>query len=190
MGQTRRILLIYQGGTIGMVSQSPEGGLVPAEWEDLRPYLADIDNLSCEFSFWSLHPAKDSSNLGPADWEELARVLAAAYHKFDAFVVLHGTDTMAYTASALSFMLENLGKPVILTGSVLPLNELRSDGRENIITALEVAADAAISLPEVVIAFDAHLYRGNRSINRPISQSRWSSYFARTTQSKRLGRSH
>ena len=116
-----------------------------------------------DISSYAFDPPVDSSDIGPDQWVSIARIIADNYDRFDGFVVLHGTDTMAYTASALSFMFKNLAKPVILTGSQLPLGMLRSDGRENIICALEIASGRQAQIPEVCIFFENHLYRGNRS---------------------------
>ncbi|MBR4716124.1 MAG: type I asparaginase [Bacteroidales bacterium] len=157
-----KVLLIYTGGTIGMV-QDESGALQPFAMEriyDALPLLHRTDYLidSCQ-----LDRIIDSSNMTPEFWVSIANIIEAQYDNYDGFVVLHGTDTMAYTASALSFMFKNLSKPIVLTGSQLPLGMLRSDGRENIICALEIASGRQVQIPEVTIFFESHLYRGNRS---------------------------
>jgi L-asparaginase len=162
--QQKRILVVYQGGTIGMVQEDPKTGLAPGKLARLLPHLPEIERLNCELDFLSVPNPQDSSNNTPDDWVQLAQLIADNYHNHDGFVVLHGTDTMAWTASALSFMLENLAKPVIFTGSVLPLDVIRSDGRENFITALEIALNPQHTLHETAICFDSKLYRGNRAI--------------------------
>lgn len=159
---TDKVLIVYTGGTIGMV-QDENGSLHPFALD--RIYDAVPQLKSCQYGIDSvtLDPIIDSSNMSPAMWACIAEVIECEYDKYDGFVVLHGTDTMAYTASALSFMFKNLGKPVVLTGSQLPLGMLRSDGRENIICALEIASTRLATIPEVCIFFESHLYRGNRS---------------------------
>ncbi len=158
----KRILIIYTGGTIGMVRT--ENGYAPKEgW--FRGALDAIPALHAdEMPDWELHemsPLLDSSNMTVNEWNEIAKLIAARYDDYDGFVVLHGTDTMAYTASALSFMLENLGKPVVLTGSQIPLCEVRSDGRDNLIPSVLIAADEYVH--EVSLYFGGQLLRGNRA---------------------------
>ena len=160
--KTNKVLLVYTGGTIGMV-QDADGSLQPFAMEriyDALPLLHRTDYLidSCQ-----LDRIIDSSNMTPEFWVDIADIIERNYDLYDGFVVLHGTDTMAYTASALSFMFKNLSKPIVLTGSQLPLGMLRSDGRENIICALEIASARQALIPEVTIFFQSHLYRGNRS---------------------------
>ena len=143
--------------------QDESGALQPFAMEriyDALPLLHRTDYLidSCQ-----LDRIIDSSNMTPEFWVSIANIIEAQYDNYDGFVVLHGTDTMAYTASALSFMFKNLSKPIVLTGSQLPLGMLRSDGRENIICALEIASGRQVQIPEVTIFFESHLYRGNRS---------------------------
>ncbi len=157
-----KVLLIYTGGTIGMV-QDADGSLQPFAMDriyDALPVLHRTDYLidSCQ-----LERIIDSSNMTPEFWVDIADIIERNYDDYDGFVVLHGTDTMAYTASALSFMFKNLSKPIVLTGSQLPLGMVRSDGRENIICALEIASGREELIPEVMIFFESHLYRGNRS---------------------------
>lgn len=162
-----KILIIYTGGTIGMIENPETMALEPFKFDHLlenvpKLKLLDIDIESAEFE----HPI-DSSSMNPAHWQEIARVVEENYSIYDGFVVLHGTDTMAYTASALSFMLEHLDKPVIITGSQLPIGDVRTDGEENLITALQVAsardADGRQMVREVAILFEDYLWRGNRS---------------------------
>ena len=160
--KTNKVLIVYTGGTIGMV-QDENGSLHPFALD--RIYDAVPQLKSCEYDIDSvtLDNIIDSSNMTPSLWVDIANIIEREYERYDGFVVLHGTDTMAYTASALSFMFKNLAKPVILTGSQLPLGMLRSDGRENIICALEIASGRQAQIPEVCIFFENHLYRGNRS---------------------------
>ena len=142
------------------------GTLHPVSGEELYEHIPILAKLNYRIAFHSFDPLLDSSNMGPVHWIELAEVIEKHYEQFDGFVVLHGSDTMAYTASALSFMLENLNKPVILTGSQLPLGMVRSDGRENLVTAIEIAAayeDDTPVVPEVSIYFENQLLRGNRT---------------------------
>ncbi len=158
----KRICIIYTGGTIGMVPS--ERGYVP-EAGVFEPLLRSINDIHRpEFPQWELvefSPLLDSSNIAVRDWNKIGRVIARRYGEFDGFVVLHGTDTMAYTASALSFMLEGLGKPVVLTGAQIPLCMMRSDGLDNIVNAILVAASGRVH--EVCLYFGGRLLRGNRS---------------------------
>jgi L-asparaginase len=160
------ILIINTGGTIGMVKDKLTGTLHPVNANELLRHIPILGELEEQIGMHSFDPLLDSSNIRPAHWEEMARVIEANYEKYDGFVVLHGSDTMAYTASALSFMLENLNKPVILTGSQLPLGMVRSDGRENLTAAIEIASarieDTPV-VPEVGIYFENRLLRGNRT---------------------------
>ena len=160
------ILIIYTGGTIGMVRDKETGSLHPVNGSELYEHIPILGKLDYQIEFYSFDPLLDSSNMNPIQWVELVTVIEKNYEKYDGFVVLHGSDTMAYTASALSFMLENLNKPVILTGSQLPLGMIRSDGRENLITAIEIAAsrqDETPIVPEVAVYFENKLLRGNRT---------------------------
>ena len=160
------ILIIYTGGTIGMVRDKQTGALHPVNGAELHEHIPILNKLDYTIEFYSFDPLLDSSDINPVHWVELVSVIENNYEKYDGFVVLHGSDTMAYTASALSFMLENLNKPVILTGSQLPLGMIRSDGRENLVTAIEIAAaqeeDTPV-VPEVAIYFENKLLRGNRT---------------------------
>jgi L-asparaginase len=160
------ILIIYTGGTIGMVHEPETGSLVPIDFRHITDHVPELRKFGYDLHSISFDPVKDSSNIDPDVWIRMAEIIEESYTDFDGFVVLHGTDTMAYTASALSFMLENLGKPVILTGSQLPIGLLRTDGRENLITAIEIAAareNDMPAVPEVCIYFDNKLMRGNRT---------------------------
>lgn len=160
------ILLIYTGGTIGMVQDSNTGSLIPIDFRHLSDHVPELKNFGYQLHAISFEPVSDSSNIDPSIWVKMADIIEKGYDDFDGFVILHGTDTMAYSASALSYMLENLSKPVILTGSQLPIGLLRTDGRENIITAIEIAAaqeNGRPAVPEVCIFFDNKLTRGNRT---------------------------
>lgn len=160
-----KILIIYSGGTIGM-SENEDGAFVPIDFSNLERFVPEIKRLTYHIDTKSFETPIDSSNVTVSTWIKLARFIKEDYHNYDGFVVLHGTDTMAYSASALSFLLENLGKPVVFTGSQLPIGIIRTDGRENLITAIEIAAslkERKSELREVTIFFDNILYRGNRT---------------------------
>jgi len=160
------ILVIYTGGTIGMVQDPKTGTLRPLSQEILYKFLPVLENFHCNIEFHIFDTPLDSSNMNPAFWVKLAGVIEDNYEGYDGFVVLHGSDTMAYTASALSFMLENLNKPVIFTGSQLPIGLVRTDGRENFINSVEIAAAREVDtplVPEVAICFENKLFRGNRT---------------------------
>ena len=160
------VLIIYTGGTIGMCKDPITGSLRPVDLNELQEYIPNLELFNFEIDSYSFDPIIDSANMNPAFWMKIANVIEDNYEKYDGFVVLHGSDTMSYTASALSFILENLNKPVILTGSQLPLGMVRTDGRENFITSLELAAariDDTPIIPEVAIYFEDMLYRGNRT---------------------------
>lgn len=162
-----RILIIYTGGTIGMIEDEGTHSLRPFDFTHLIDNVPKVKKLDYDIDNIQFDAPIDSANMSPKHWAEIARAIEDNYDKYDGFVVLHGTDTMAFTASALSFMLENLHKPVIITGSQLPIGEVRTDGEENLITALQVAAatDATGSpmVQEVAILFENYLWRGNRS---------------------------
>jgi L-asparaginase len=160
------IHLIYTGGTIGMVRRS-DGALEPANIEDLLRYVPELDLLG-EWDYATLDPPRDSVDLGPQDWVELAQHIEEHYDRYDGFVILHGTDTMVYSAAALSFLLEGLHKPVILTGSQLPIGSVRNDARNNLITAIELAASRHPQVQEVGVYFNGLLLRGNRAIKASI----------------------
>ncbi len=159
-------MVIYTGGTIGMIQDEKSGALQPFNFDKIFNQIPVLNRLDCDISFQSFDPLIDSSNMHPKHWVKLVEIIEKEYHNYDGFVILHGSDTMAYTASALSFMLENLNKPVILTGSQLPLGMVRTDGRENFIAAIEIAAAQKNGLPiipEVAIYFENKLLRGNRT---------------------------
>lgn len=162
-----RILIIYTGGTIGMIENPETGALQPFDFNHLIDNVPKIKMLDYIIENEQFYNPIDSSDMNPQHWMEVARIIERNFSKFDGFVVLHGTDTMSYTASALSFMLENLHKPVIITGSQLPIGEVRTDGEENLITALQIAAatdaNGAPMVQEVAILFENYLWRGNRS---------------------------
>jgi len=161
------ILIIYTGGTIGMVMNPVTGSLQALNFDMISEQVSELKKFGYKLHAVSFDPPMDSSDIGPEMWIKIAEIIAENYDDFDGFVVLHGTDTMAFSASALSFMLENLSKPVIFTGSQLPIGVLRTDGKENIITAIEIAAAKENGLPvvpEVCIYFENTLYRGNRTI--------------------------
>jgi L-asparaginase len=161
------ILIIYTGGTIGMMADPKTGALVPFDFQQINDQIPELKNMNFQLGFHCFDPILDSSNMKPEVWVELASIIEKNYEHYDGFVVLHGSDTMAYTASAVSFLLENLNKPVIFTGSQLPLGVLRTDGRENFITAIEIAAakeDDTPIVPEVCIYFENSLMRANRTV--------------------------
>jgi L-asparaginase len=160
------ILLIYTGGTIGMVKDFDTNTLRAFNFDNLLIRIPEIKQLDCNISTYSFEDPIDSSNMNPAYWVKIAEVIEYNYDKIDGFVVLHGSDTMSYTASALSFMLENLSKPVVFTGSQLPIGDLRTDAKENLITAIQIATlrDNGISkIKEVCLYFEYKLYRANRT---------------------------
>ena len=161
------VLLIYTGGTIGMNRNPHTRALEPFDFEHLLHNVPELKQFDMLISTYQFAPPIDSSDMSPQLWSKLAHVIADNYDSYDGFVVLHGTDTMAYTASALSYMLENLTKPVIFTGSQLPIGQLRTDGKENLITSIEIAAarnqEGRAMVPEVGIYFNGHLLRGNRT---------------------------
>ena len=150
-----------------MVNNPLTGALIPFDFAQIQQNVPELARLNYQIGVHSFDPIMDSSNMDPSVWAEIARIIKSEYESYDGFVVLHGSDTMAFTASALSFMLENLDKPVVLTGSQLPIGEIRTDAKENLITALEIVArkdDGVAMVPEVCIYFDYQLFRGNRSI--------------------------
>lgn len=165
-----RILIVYTGGTIGMIEDPVTKALKPFDFSHLMENVPKVKMLDYKIDNIQFQPPIDSSDMSPAHWQDIARSIADNYDDYDGFVVLHGTDTMAYTASALSFMLDGLDKPVIITGSQLPIGEVRTDGEENLITALQIAAatdtDGRPMVREVAILFENYLWRGNRSTKR------------------------
>lgn len=161
------VLLIYTGGTIGMIENTATGALESFNFEQLQRHVPELQKFNFPIDTYQFDPPMDSSDMEPDMWRKLVRIIHENYDRYHGFVILHGTDTMAYTASALSFMLEGLDKPVILTGSQLPIGVLRTDGKENLMTSIEIAAaqdkDGKAVVPEVCIFFENHLMRGNRT---------------------------
>lgn len=163
------ILIIYTGGTIGMKTDAATGALVPFDFSAIYEEFPSLKRLNVEIDVQTMNPVIDSSNVCPANWVALAELIRDNYARYDGFVVLHGTDTMSYTASAMSFMLENLAKPVVFTGSQIPIGVLRTDGRENLITAIEIAGTRIgdrPEVPEVSLYFQNRLFRANRTTKR------------------------
>ncbi|SDG97756.1 L-asparaginase [Flavobacterium omnivorum] len=161
-----KILLIYTGGTIGMRKDFETGALKAFNFSKLLQRIPELKQLDCEIETISFENPIDSSNMNPEEWSKIATIIADNYIEFDGFVVLHGSDTMSYSASALSFMLENLAKPVIFTGSQLPIGDLRTDAKENLITAIQIASlrnENGPVISEVGLYFEYKLYRGNRT---------------------------
>ena len=161
------ILIIYTGGTIGMKTDEATGALVPFDFSVIYEEFPSLKRLKVDIEVFTIKPPIDSSNVSVENWVDIARIIRNKYESYDGFVILHGTDTMSYSASALSFMLENLAKPVIFTGSQIPIGILRTDGRENLITAIEIAGarteDGKPLVPEVALYFQNRLFRGNRT---------------------------
>lgn len=161
-----QILIIYTGGTIGMMTDPVTKTLKPINFEQIMDNVPELEKLNCKIKVHSFEEIIDSSNMNPAIWSQLAELIERNYDSVDGFVILHGSDTMSFTASALSFMLKNLAKPVIFTGSQLPISAIRTDAKENLMTAIEIAnakkGDLA-RVPEVCIYFDYKLFRANRS---------------------------
>lgn len=161
------ILIIYTGGTIGMRENHETHALEAFEWDHLQNAVPELEQFKFHIDAITLGEPIDSSDMEPSDWVRMAEAIEENYERYDGFVLLHGTDTMAFTASALSFMLENLAKPVIITGSQLPIGQLRTDGKENLLTSIEIAAARTIKgtpmVPEVCIFFENELLRGNRT---------------------------
>ena len=166
MKRKSNILLIYTGGTIGMIKDSETGSLENFNFNDLLEYIPELNLLDCNVSSKSFSKPIDSSNMKPSNWLEIGTIVEDNYESYDGFVILHGSDTMSYTASALSFMLENLSKPVIFTGSQLPIGDLRTDAKENLITSIQIASLIEKNQPviqEVGVYFEYKLYRANRT---------------------------
>ena len=167
MPRTGRVLLIYTGGTIGMGRNPATDALEPLDFNHLVQRMPELQAIPVGIDVYQFAEPIDSSDMSPRLWARIVEIIVGGYDRYDGFVILHGTDTMAFTASALSFMLENLTKPVILTGSQLPINQLRTDGKENLITSIEIAAahhaDGTPRVPEVCIYFSGKLLRGNRA---------------------------
>ena len=168
--RTGKVLLIYTGGTIGMGKNEATGALEPLDFNHLVRNLPEFSLLETDIDTYQFREPLDSSDITPREWAQIVKIIVGHYDSYDGFVVIHGTDTMAYTASALSFMLENLTKPVVLTGSQLPIGKLRTDGKENLITSIELSAalydDGRPMVSEVCIYFSGRLLRGNRSTKR------------------------
>jgi L-asparaginase len=162
----KQVLIIYTGGTIGMSVDPDTNALIPFDFENVSRKVPELKKFDFGVRSISFDPIVDSSEMSPEIWGRLVKIIEDNYSQYDGFVVLHGTDTMSYTASALSFMLHNLRKPVIFTGSQLPLGAIRTDGKENLITALEISAaykNNQAVVPEVCIYFQDKLFRGNRT---------------------------
>lgn len=161
------VLLIYTGGTIGMKEDPCDQSLKPFDFDQLLQEVPELRKFACRIDAYTFDPLIDSSDVEPALWKSLAELIKDRYEQYDGFVILHGTDTMAFSASALSFMLGNLTKPVIFTGSQLPIGRPRTDGKENLVSAVEIATakngDGSAAVPEVSIYFNSKLMRGNRS---------------------------
>ncbi|MDO4826344.1 MAG: asparaginase [Bacteroidia bacterium] len=160
------VLLIYTGGTIGMKEDPRDQSLKPFDFGQILQEVPELRKFACRIDVHTFTPLIDSSDVEPAMWKRLAALIRDRYDEYDGFVVLHGTDTMAFSASALSFMLEGLGKPVIFTGSQLPIGRPRTDGKENLVSSVEIASargeDGGAAVPEVCIYFNSKLLRGNR----------------------------
>ena len=167
--KTPSILLIYTGGTIGMVKDYETGYLRAFNFEELLKHIPELKQLDCTIESIAFEYPIDSSNMNPDYWVKIVSIIENAYDDFDGFVILHGSDTMSYSASALSFMLENLGKPIIFTGSQLPIGDLRTDAKENLITSIQIASLRKKEKPlvqEVCLYFEYKLYRGNRTTKK------------------------
>ncbi len=167
MSSKSKVLIIYTGGTIGMINDPKTGHLISFDFKHIYHHVPELERLNIDLTTISFEHPVDSSEMNPKRWSEIAQIVYDNYALYDGFVILHGSDTMAYTASGLSFMLQGLKKPVILTGSQLPIGTIRTDGKENLITAIEIAAskdDKGESIvQEVAVYFEYSLYRGNRS---------------------------
>ncbi|NNE55178.1 MAG: asparaginase [Flavobacteriales bacterium] len=164
--QPNKVLVIYTGGTIGMKEDPESKALIPLDFAQIKEHVPELDRFNFQIDAVTFDTPIDSSDVDVSTWVKLAEIIEDHYDSCTGFVVLHGTDTMAYTASALSFMLENLQKAVILTGSQLPIGKLRTDGKENLISAIEIAGadlDGESRVKEVAIYFGSHLMRGNRT---------------------------
>lgn len=168
-----KVLIIYTGGTIGMINDPETGALKPFDFEHLYNNVPELKQFNYRLETHSMKNPIDSSEMNPVIWAEIAKTIFDNYSDYDGFVVLHGSDTMAYTASALSFMLSGIKKPVILTGSQLPIGQIRTDGKENLITAIEVAGKLDLTgepmVQEVAIYFEFQLHRGNRTSKQSTS---------------------
>ena len=167
MSTKNKVLIIYTGGTIGMINDPKSGHLISFDFKHMYHHIPELERLNIDLTTISFEHPVDSSEMHPNRWADIAQIVYDNYALYDGFVILHGSDTMAYTASGLSFMLQGLKKPVILTGSQLPIGTIRTDGKENLITAIEIAASKDESgesiVQEVAVYFEYSLYRGNRS---------------------------
>ena len=163
----KSVLIIYTGGTIGMKEDPADGTLKPFDFSQIKEEVPELNKFDVRIDSYTFDPLIDSSDVEPSLWADLAQLISDKYEEYDGFVILHGTDTMAYSASTLSFMREGLTKPVVFTGSQLPIGVPRTDGKENLISAVEIAAakdpEGHAYVPEVAICFDSLLLRGNRS---------------------------
>ena len=161
-----KVLILYTGGTIGMINDPETGALKPFDFESLYHSIPELKQFEYELDTYSVEEPIDSSDMNPELWGDIAQTIFDNYAKYDGFVVLHGTDTMAFTTAALSFMLQGLNKPIIFTGSQLPIGQIRTDGKENLITAIELAGmldeNGTSVIQEVALYFEFQLYRGNR----------------------------
>ena len=162
-----KILLIYTGGTIGMIKDFETGALRAFNFDKLLERIPELSHLDCDIETIAFKDPIDSSDMNPKYWIKIASIIEEHYNNFDGFVVLHGSDTMSYSASMLSFMLENLAKPVIFTGSQLPIGDLRTDAKENLITSIQIASlqdeEGNPEITEVGLYFEYKLYRANRT---------------------------
>lgn len=162
-----KVLVLYTGGTIGMIKDPESGHLGSVDFNSVYEHIPELKRLQIEITTKSFNNPVDSSEMEPKDWIEIARIIKEEYDQFNGFVILHGTDTMSYAASALSFMIQDLKKPIIFTGSQLPIGVIRTDGKENLITAIEIAAakdsNGESIIQEVAVYFEYSLFRGNRS---------------------------
>lgn len=169
MGKLNAVLLIFTGGTISMAEDPETGALRPIDFQRLQEYMPEIRTTGIRVDCYPFDPFIDSSDVHPPFWCKLAQTIYDNYNNYDGFVVLHGTDTMSFSASALSFMLDNLSKPVIFTGSQLPVGMMRSDAKENLLTAIEIAVaeyNGKPRVPEVCVFFEDTLFRGNRTTKK------------------------
>ena len=162
------LLLIYTGGTIGMKQDLQDQTLKPFDFREILKEVPELRKFAFKIDTYTFDPLIDSSDVEPGLWQRLAELIRTRYDLYDGFIILHGTDTMSYSASVLSFMLDGLAKPVIFTGSQLPIGVPRTDGKENLISSVEIAsakdADGSALVPEVCICFDSLLMRGNRTV--------------------------